>query len=437
MIQEVALATGNIPIQCGHDTCDFHDFYSAQLTIVENHPEDDSLRQQFLLIERISNTIIDLRHAYTDDRLYPLLRVPTNALAKIVTTIFSQEQYDLAYPFHQQSFPQRLHLILFKTAGHFRCRDDRDRLYAVLSIAKGTKTDGITAMAFFAEFIRFSGLVVIYCELLVKYSSRPTLIMGPGALGLAISTWRNFYWPITRHCYPSQRNYDVAGYYEEDINAIVDGPPGCRSQGEFFTALARYLANETKVLTFLDAANCGEDCDEGMPSWVPNWTRKLGYKVCEFVTHRLKEYQAPANFQFDDSGKTLRLLGWSRGAACVTPLRGLLLGFSERIFGISRETLHQLLLGGVRTLIHGSDEGVRVMGVLRAGEAAMGDRLVFVPGCFHHLILRKQTQITVEARWKLVGLVDMTTEVTKERCYSKSEVAQFLKDRAAKWYAIV
>jgi hypothetical protein len=164
VIQEVALATRIVQIQCGYDTCNFNDFYSAQITVVENHPEDNSLREQFIRIERITTTIFNLRRAYANDRHHSRLggELSVKALAKILLgSRLCQNQFDQAFPFHQQSVPQRLHLILFKTAGHYQCRDDRDRLYALLGIANGAKTDEVTATAHFFNFIRISGLLLI------------------------------------------------------------------------------------------------------------------------------------------------------------------------------------------------------------------------------------------------------------------------------------
>jgi hypothetical protein len=57
-----------------------------------------------------------------------------------------------------------------------------------------------------------------------------------------------------------------------------------------------------------------------------------------------------------------------------------------------------------------------------AGEAVKGDQLVFVPDCFHHLVLRSREHTTeTSIRWKLVGLVALSMMITQgRRSYSKT-----------------
>ena len=50
---------------------------------------------------------------------------------------FSQDKSLYVADFHEQPFAERLNRILIKSAGSFKCRDDRDRLDAVLGIAGG------------------------------------------------------------------------------------------------------------------------------------------------------------------------------------------------------------------------------------------------------------------------------------------------------------
>ncbi|KAL2131445.1 hypothetical protein VTI74DRAFT_5114 [Chaetomium olivicolor] len=74
------------------------------------------------------------------------------------------------------------------------------------------------------------------------------------------------------------------------------------------------------------------------------------------------------------------------------------------------------------TLVYSLDKQAREMGYLRAGEASRGDRTVFVPGCYHHLVLRRQNR-QEGVRWKLVGLEAMGTEKTRHRGCSETEGA--------------
>lgn len=443
VIQEVALASRIVQIQCGHDTCYFHDFYSTQILVVGNNPEDGSLREQFLSIERITTTIIKLRQAYANEGSQSRLglELPVKAIGRILFSwLFSQDQIDQALPFDQQSFPHRLHLILFKTAGHFQCRDDRDRLYALLGIADGARTVKFTAATHAFNFIRVLGLCFIYYELFhttSKYSqgSAPDAIKGLTALRAVNGAWKQFYKSSMYNWFPARSNY-IVSEHDEIVSHIADGPLASHDRVEFFTALARYLGSKTMVLAFLDAANCGEDQDAEMPSWVPNWTRREHYKACNFATYRMNEIRALANFSFGDDGKSLKLLGWARGDVNVISLQCLWWGVPGLESEISPEIICQLYREGIITAIHGSDEGLRAMGALTAGKAVEGDRLVFVPGCFHRIILRQQTPVAAEPRWKLVGLVDMSTELTIEGFYSKSEVIQLLEDGSGEWYTV-
>lgn len=125
------------------------------------------------------------------------------------------------------------------------------------------------------------------------------------------SVWTQFYDANGRYWIISRPKYVVTGYTSV-IDAVAGGPGGRRSRVEFFTALAQYLANKTKTLSFLDAASCGEDKEDGMPSWVPNWTREVGDPAFDFAT-LIKKDHAPDTFWFPDDGKTLQLLGLFRG----------------------------------------------------------------------------------------------------------------------------
>jgi hypothetical protein len=99
---------------------------------------------------------------------------------------------------------------------------------------------------------------------------------------------------------------------------------------------------------------------------------------------------------------------------------------------------HRLFRNHGTTVVYSYDVTDGDMGLLRAGEAVKGDQLLFVPGCFHHLVLRSRKPTTeTPIRWKLVGLIDMSAGVTKERRgYSKNEWAQLLKDGAVCNYSI-
>jgi hypothetical protein len=78
VIQEVALATGPVQIQCGHNTCDFEDFRSAQLMIIWNYHEDIALTDHFRASKRIYSTIKDFRYSSSNEQQGPLAVLPTS-----------------------------------------------------------------------------------------------------------------------------------------------------------------------------------------------------------------------------------------------------------------------------------------------------------------------------------------------------------------------
>jgi len=63
VIQEVALATGRVMIQCGHNTCDFEEFTSAQGSIILKHLEDKALKNDFRASKYFLTTIKAYRYS--------------------------------------------------------------------------------------------------------------------------------------------------------------------------------------------------------------------------------------------------------------------------------------------------------------------------------------------------------------------------------------
>jgi len=215
---------------------------------------------------------------------------------------------------------------------------------------------------------------------------------------------------------------------------------------------------ETGSLAFLDVASCGEGATEEMPSWVPDWTREISRPAYDF-TNRIKSDQARDVIQFTDSGKTLQLTGLPKGGVhtmqavdlkliqstswqgafekgLVRPrdmkykltclLKHIDTISTQNPFPMSPEERNKKILSLVRlieiyldtglvlfktllldegdtTIVYSYDVRVGKVGFLRVGQAAKGDQLVFVTGCFHYLVLRCQEHST--DRCKLVGLV--------------------------------
>lgn len=88
MIQEVALGTGHVQLQCGHNTCLFDDFRSAQLTIASDHQDDKGLVQDFRASERFGTMISDFGYSFFDDTQGELTKMFSRGLFK-ATGLFS------------------------------------------------------------------------------------------------------------------------------------------------------------------------------------------------------------------------------------------------------------------------------------------------------------------------------------------------------------
>jgi hypothetical protein len=491
VIQEVALATGPVRLQCGHNTCDFDNFRSAQHAILWDHRDVKEMGDDSKPVERLIATVKDFRHSAFHDLEGPLPKLLYSGINKISDS-FGQDIHNKQVLFHQQPFAGRLQRVLLKTAGQFQCRDDRDRLYAVLGIAGGAESGHVTKTADFVRYMSsFSTSMTLShaIDTLSKASPSLPFKIAAFAFGFTHSSWAIFYDSNAKHWTISRPEYVVTGY-REVIDAVAGKPGESPSRAEFFTALARYLANKTKTLAFLDAATCGEDKEAAMPSWVPNWTREVGRPAYDFSI-RVKKDQASDRFGFAEDGKALWIMGQRKGTVHVVrsvadstvsqswPIQdlfekwlslpieakeaaaaaleliqetlreeadaGLEEAMKKQLVSLSSRLIETLLdLGGTllreggTTLVYSFDAKAKEMGFLKAGEAANGDRIVFVPGCFHHLILRRQGQATTTGnRWKLVGLVAMGTSLKEPSGCSKSEWAQLRKDGALFKYTIV
>ncbi|KAH8883198.1 hypothetical protein GQ53DRAFT_847095 [Thozetella sp. PMI_491] len=318
VIQEAALATAPIQIQCGSSTFDFKDFGSGHYSLMLKHNKDRELQDVFRPSDHMLATIREFHYSRFQDRAGALAQTLSKGMMKFMDVLYRDK--DHGEPgFNQQPFAQRLHRVLLRTSGRYRCHDDRDRLYAVLGIAGGTKTGKSTTMANFIEGISsFTTSMVIgqYMDhrwpwATASIRARVTMI----AIAMASAQWGVFYEEKARHWNFNRPAYEVADY-RKVIDAVVSGSEGRRSNRvEFFTNLAGYLARETKTLSFLDVANCGEDQDEDMPSWVPNWSRELSKPAYDFAI-RAKQAEAPSEtFRiFEGKGaKMLWLFGRSKG----------------------------------------------------------------------------------------------------------------------------
>jgi hypothetical protein len=485
VIQEVALATGPVRIQCGHYTCEFDELRSAQYPVLDHFRDVKEIKDDAAPVERLGEVVKEFRYSSFHDQENAGAELISSAIMKWMEFLFPYASENKAY-FHKQPFPDRLQRILLRTAGQFLCRDDRDRLFAVLGIAGGARKGEVTFTADFVRYISsFSTGQIIGHTIDPLFEAHPKnrrLKIGAIAFDLARSSWAWFYDSQAKHWTINRPDYVVTGY-REAIDAVTAGSEAGSgaSRVAFFAALARYLATQTKTLGFLDAASCGEETEQGMPSWVPNWKREVCAQAYEFAS-RKKDGLARDTFGFEQDGKTLWLVGRPRGTVHVVrsadeavsafqavvefwlalssdgkdgimdalklisdivrmnpegelaegTLRVLSTLFKAiQIFLKIGEVWLKQGLSDRRTLVYSFDKTSGEICFLRAGDAAVGDRIVFVPGCFHHLVMRRQGEAKAKDKpWRLVGLVAMGTDKKKQGGCPASEWAQLRKDGA-------
>ncbi|KAL2131446.1 hypothetical protein VTI74DRAFT_5115 [Chaetomium olivicolor] len=205
VIQEVALATAPVQMQCGNNT-----------------PAD-----HFLAVVK-------------DFRFSERGEVPEaqQSIAKLV-------MLGMTWVFEQ------LEPVFLRSAERFKGYEDRDGFYAVLGITVGVST-GSNSKA--RNFVRYfsadtTGMVLARVfELL--YDSLDTTGGAVGtALILALGTWRSYYDSCFRHWAINRA---------EDVVADLD---------EFFILLAPYIAARTRALAILDAAHCDQEMPSWIPNW--------------------------------------------------------------------------------------------------------------------------------------------------------------------------
>jgi hypothetical protein len=152
VIQEVALATGRVQMQCGSNTCDFEEFASAERAILLEHMGEKALTDGFRSSENFRDTIKEFCYSSFHDRDGVFVKGVFNVLMRTLGMFVRDIGADVSR-FHGLPFARRLHLILLKTAGRFKCYDDRDRVYAVLGIAGGATTGKVTQTASLMEHL--------------------------------------------------------------------------------------------------------------------------------------------------------------------------------------------------------------------------------------------------------------------------------------------
>jgi hypothetical protein len=328
VVREAVLGTGPVNMQCGHEVCDLKDFLSAQHRAVvrENVPKEVS--KAFKSGRRFAKMWQEFRHSSFHD--HGLNRDTAQLINKGIMAArryISPSVDDEPTSFHERPYSHRLLHVLLRVSGYFHCRDERDRLYAVLGVVGGVEK-GKREMANAAEYLRsqhFHTVIGLGMDSWLKFK------LGDGAgsvvlrsvLGGLVGCWCIFFDAKARYWTINRPKYIVTNHTNHnELSRAVDDTTARVSQGndlDFFNVLVKYLAEETKSLSFLDAVSF-DDQPANTASWVPRWQVKVDDEVYKFSAARRDGDNMPRDtFRFFDDGKTLEILGMEYG--CVGKVR--------------------------------------------------------------------------------------------------------------------
>ena len=493
VVQEAALSTGRVLIQCGQYVCDLSDFSSAAHDKkVKHHCREQNPGSETIPSQTMLAVLKNFRYSSFYDQQSEQLKMGHKLTTTLFGAIFPDSKDDMVSKFQDKPFGNKLQQVLLRTAGHFQCHHEQDRLYAVLGISGGSqKGKTVAAVSSTIEYLSSQATQTVISHSLGPYmKAKGISTVTQFLVGFAMASWGIFYEERAKFWTFNRPDY-VVNAYRDIISNITHHKDGGlrRSRSAFFAALAQYISRENKSLAFLDAANCGEDADPTMPSWAPNWTRKVSDEAFDFATRIKKPDEPPTTFHFHEDGKTLLLLGQPKGTVQTRPdddnelksssslmyrllehwlvlpndFRGHLIKVLESFQRLMAETLPLELKSelekmvpvmlaiclniataslekGGRTLIfkHETEEGLE-LGFLKAGTARRGDHIVFVPDCFHCLILRpvRRNRITrAIVQWKLVGLMSRSTQFEEKEVVKKDEWTRLFRDGVVRRYSI-
>jgi hypothetical protein len=124
VVQEAALGTGPVNMQCGHEVCDLEGFLSAQhrAVIRENVPKE--VMEAFKCGRRFAVTWQEFRYSSFHDHG---LNRSTAQLIKKGTVAAMRYMFpsidDDPASFHDRPYSHRLLHVLLRASGYFHCRD--------------------------------------------------------------------------------------------------------------------------------------------------------------------------------------------------------------------------------------------------------------------------------------------------------------------------
>lgn len=169
VIQEVVLGTGRVYIQCGHHMCEFERFQRVRHFIWRSDVGMDFL-EEFASSRRFVSIVEQFQTFSLDPPTHPDFRILYVILASgvkaFIVSRFGKSDEHRRLQYLGQLYPQRLLRVLLKTAGYFECRDNKDRLVAVLGIVAGIE-EGPSMIAKLIEYISWPSkqiyLMKLFC----------------------------------------------------------------------------------------------------------------------------------------------------------------------------------------------------------------------------------------------------------------------------------
>lgn len=440
VVQEVLLAMGGVTsLQCGHCSCPFRAFREMHNQILGLTSRADVDVYKELVLTDSFMTMVNRFQSFAPLIPFsgPIGTKSKPLWAGIVDSVFASEFGEMNVSRHTQylgrRLPRRLLRVLLWMAGYFECRYDGDRPAAVLGIVAGVeKAPG--AVAKLIQLFTRPAYEIVLAEIVssvVEYSLKPDLTASYiFKVSFLTLHWHAKHWAFSRPPeYIIPHSLDVLQAIQEDGRGEAR-----QTDGELFCALARYLARSTRSLAFLEAAPFLDD-EDGTPSWVPTWRKKVDQTACTLEVWDHSQ-AATDKFFIVGKGRILLIVGLDCGHVTNVPATGL-----PRVRGLAERWVWDPNTLSIRYRKDVEDsEGGGGFGLVRAGDVRVGDRIVCVPGCLNTLVLRRVARPGSEKRWRLVGLVRLSADLgPMELCwrYTEAEWERLQRERALNWFTIV
>lgn len=260
VLQEAALATGSIKLQCGRHVCNFIGFQEAQARALKGAKATTDLHERFQWSRRFALTFQEFRYSpfYDNGVTHKLTQLSKLGLAYLLRYLSPDSEDELNCSFHDRSYSHRLLHVLRWTLGYFECRDKIDRLYAILGVVGGAQkgrseiANVIEVMS--SEPVQTSIAFIVDEWAKYKYGNTLGSVLLRLIFGGLLGGWGAFfdctatYWTFNRPKY-------VLTSHDEVKQALGAVRGAYQYTGVSFRAVATYLARDTQSLAFSRCCN--------------------------------------------------------------------------------------------------------------------------------------------------------------------------------------